>query len=173
MALTIEDGTVVAAADSYQSLVTARADAANRGLTLNADDTTAEQQLRQAYYFLTNIYEPRIQGFRVSPDQTSMLPRTGMVAHNFTIASDSIPQSFLFAQNNIAASVEGGADLSAIKTDADLASFDVKGVYSESYQDGSATPTLPLMPAVSDFIKPYTKTGIGSGLNREEFGYVG
>ncbi len=173
MALTIEDGTIVAAADSYQTLVTARADAANRGLTLNADDTIAEQQLRQAYYFLTNIYEPRMQGVRVSPDQTSMLPRTGMTAHGFSIASDAIPQVFLFAQNNIAASVEGGADLSAIKTDADLASFNVQGVYSETYQSGSSTPTLPLMPAVSNFIKPYTITGLGTGLNREEMGYVG
>lgn len=173
MALTPEDGSIVIGADSYQTLAEARADALNRGLTLSTDDTTAEQQLRQAYYWMTGFYEPQLQGWRISADQTGSMPRSGVYAYGFPVASDEIPQAFKFSQVNAASAVEGGADLNAIKTDADLAGFNVQGVYSETYQSGRSTPVLPQMPAVSQFIRPYTKAAVGGGgLNRTNMGFI-
>ena len=177
MALIVEDGSVVAGADSYQSLADARTDAANRGLTLNADDTIAETQLRQSYYWLTNTYEPQLQGLRVSAEQTASLPRSGMVAYGFSVSSDEVPNNFKFAQVNAAASVEGGADLNAITVGSDLSSFEVVGTYKESYQDASSgiSHILPYMPAVADFVKPYTKSSLNQstgGLYREDMGSI-
>ncbi len=77
MALTVEDGTVVPNADSFLNLADARALATNCGLEISADDTTAEVQLRQAYLALV-VYEPQLQGYRVSSEQTGIYPRTGV-----------------------------------------------------------------------------------------------
>ncbi|MBU4707835.1 DnaT-like ssDNA-binding protein, partial [Salmonella enterica] len=46
MALVVEDGSIVAGADSYLSLEDARALAAKYGYALPADDTEAEAALR-------------------------------------------------------------------------------------------------------------------------------
>lgn len=173
MTLIIEDGSVVAGADSYESLADARVDAANRGLSISDDDTIAESQLRQAYYWIANQYENQFQGYRISQLQTGSLPRGGMVAYGFSVASNSIPKEFILAQTNIAASVNDGADLNAIKTDADLSGFNVSGVYSETYQSGSSTPTLPYMPAVSSWLRPFTKQATDDGgVYRQSMGYI-
>lgn len=176
MTLIVEDGSVVAGADSYQSLATARTDASNRGLTLSDDDDTAEAQLRQAYYWLVNQYENQLQGYRVSSEQTGSMPRNNVYAYGqFLVANDTIPYQFLFAQTNAAASVNDGADLNAIKIDADLKGFNVQGVYSEEYQSWSSTPTLPYMPAVAGWLFPFTKAAANNGsggIYRQSMGYM-
>ena len=175
--LIIEDGSVVAGADSLVSLADARTDAANRGLTLSADDTIAEAQLRQAYYYLTSNYERVIQGYRVSPDQTGLLPRNYMEAYGFDVASDSIPTAFKQAQVNAAAVIASGADMNAAQTGQDLASFSVDGVYSESYRTDSRTVLVPKIASIDQLLFPYTKAGLNAlngsgGLYREEMGYL-
>ena len=75
--LIVEDGTVVPNADNFLSLTDARTLASNYGLELDADDTAAEVQLRQAYQALI-VYEPQLQGYRVSADQTGIYPRSGV-----------------------------------------------------------------------------------------------
>jgi hypothetical protein len=175
--LTVEDGSIVAGADSYLSLADARTDATNRGLTLSADDTIAESQLRQAYYYLTSNYERLMQGFRVSAEQTGMMPRNFMEAYGFHVANDSIPTAFKQAQVNVAAVVAGGADMNAAQTGQDLASFSVDGVYSESYRTDSRTVLTPKIASVEQLLFAYTKAGASSlggsgGLYREEMGYL-
>ena len=174
MSLIIEDGTIVAGADSYQSLATARADASSRGLNLDADDNIAEQQLRQSYYYLTNTYENQMQGDRVSVDQTGFMPRSGMYAFGFSVSSDSIPDAFLKSQVSMASSINDGANVNQADTETqELASFNVDGVYSETYQDKSSSKSvLPKMPAVSQFLYPYTKAALNDGsggLYREDY----
>lgn len=175
--LIVEDGSIVVGADSYQSLVDARTDAANRGLTLDADDATAGAQLRQAYYYLTSNYERVMQGYRVSPDQTGMMPRAYMEAYGFDVASDSIPAAFRQAQVNAAAVIASGADMNAAQTGQDLAGFSVDGVYSESYRADSRAVLTPKIASVDQLLFAYTKAGLAAlsgsgGLYREEMGYL-
>ena len=173
MALTTEDGSIVAGADSYITLVDARTLAANYGLTLNTDDTVAETQLRQAYSWITTYYERRLQGDRISAAQTGALPREYMYAHRYLIPSNAIPDAFKMAQVKIAAGVEAGIDLNQVKTSADLKSFNVQGVYSEEYQDGQSTVTRAQFASVSDLLYPYTKAAVGGGgVYRENVGYL-
>ena len=177
MALIIEDGSIVAGADSYQSLADARTDAANRGLTLDANDVIAEAQLRQGYYYLTSNYERVIQGFRVSPNQTGMMPRNYMEAYGFPVANTAIPVAFKQSQVNAAAIVASGADMNAAQTGQDLASFNVDGVYSESYRTDSRTVLVPKIASIDQLLFPYTKAGANAlngtgGLYREEMGYL-
>lgn len=174
MSLIIEDGSIVAGADSYQTLATARADATARGLTLAVDDVIAEQQLRQAYYYLTNSYESQIQGERVSAEQTGFMPRSNIIAFGFPVDNNSVPTAFLKAQVSMASSINDGANVNESDTSTqELASFEVKDVYSETYQNKTNTSSvLPKMPAVSQFLYPYTKASLnngGGGLYREDY----
>ena len=175
MPLVIEDGTQVPNADSYITLADARTYAANYGLVLNTDDTVAEVQLRQAYSWITTYYERRLTGYRVGTVQTGALPRNSMYNVNTQdyIANNAIPVDFQQAQVQIAAGVESGVDLNQIKTDQDLKSFEVVGVYKEEYQDGTSTITRPQFSSVSDKLYPYTKAAIsGNRLYKANYGYI-
>ena len=101
MALIVEDGSVVANADSFLSLADARTLATNYGLEISADDATAEVQLRQAYLALI-VYEPSLQGYRVSSEQTGIYPRSGVYKNCFAVASNVIPEEVKLAQADLA-----------------------------------------------------------------------
>ena len=74
MALIVENGSVVAGADSWATLTEARALAAKYGVTLPADDAEAELAMRNGGAYV-NGYEPNMAGVRVSDVQTMCYPR--------------------------------------------------------------------------------------------------
>lgn len=111
MALTVETGANVPGADSLVSLADARAYAALRGLSLDADDTAAEVQLRKAMDHMTGL-EAQFQGFRASSTQSLPFPRYDMEINGYQVASDTVPQQAIHAQVMLAAEVAAGADLS-------------------------------------------------------------
>lgn len=172
--LIIEDGTVVANANSWVTDDEYKAFAKLKGYSVPATQPDREANLANAYDFINFSYEQRLQGFRVDPAiQTGVMPRSNMFAYGVSVASDSIPQDFKNAQMLAAFSINDGVDTNAVKTDADLASFTVVGVYAETYQANSNTPTLAQMPAVSRTLTPYTNAGLGGGLSRENMGFLG
>lgn len=171
--LIIEDGSVVADSNSWATDDEYKAFAKLKGYSVPATQPDREAQLTNAYDFINFTYEQRLQGFRVTPQtQTGILPRLGMSAYGVSVASDSIPQDFKNAQMLAAFSINDGVDTNAVKTDADLASFTVVGVYAETYQTNSSTPTLAQLPAVSRTLKPYTNAANG-GLSRDSMGFLG
>lgn len=94
MTITAEDGTVVAAANSYQTLVDAQAFLTGIGLITPAID---DEALIRAYYYV-NGFESRYQGQRISADQTGSFPRSGVCINGFPLANDSIPSQLIQAQ---------------------------------------------------------------------------
>jgi hypothetical protein len=173
--LIIEDGTVVANANSWVTDAEYKAYAKLKGHSIPATQPERESNLANAYDFINFTYEDRLQGWRVTPQtQTGCMPRSDIYAYNLLVASTSIPQDFKNAQMLASFSINAGVDTNAVKTDANLASFTVVGVYSEAYQSGSSTPTLAQMPAVSKVLRPYTKAAVnGGGLHRDNMGYIG
>ena len=170
MALIVEDGTVVVDANSFISLVDARVMATDMALSLDADDTIAETQLRQSYYQLVRSYQNRLQGSTVSQIQTGIFPRFDVVANGFLVASDSIPVEIQRAQIEYGDSINKGADFNKTADDQELKAFNVQGVYSEQYKDGSNARTTPLVPSVTQWLLPFMES---MGLQREEFFYAG
>jgi len=78
MALTVEDGSIVAGAESYASVATATAYHAARGnveWAALASDTVREQCLRKATDYMTQAYRWRWAGFRKTPTQSLDWPR--------------------------------------------------------------------------------------------------
>jgi len=172
--LIIEDGSVVANANSWATDEEYKAYAKIKGYSVPATQPDREAQLTNAYDFINFTYEQQLQGYRVTPQtQTGAMPRNGMVAYGLSVANNVIPQDFKNAQMLAAFSIESGVDTNAVKSDADLASFTVVGVYAETYQSGASTPTIAEMPAVGRTLAPYTNIGLGGGLSREPMGFLG
>jgi hypothetical protein len=174
MALIIEDGSVVANANSFTTDLEFTDYAALMGYTLPATESERDSLQAQSYSYLAFTYESQMQGYRINADQTGLFPRSGVYAYGFQVSSDSIPQDVKNAQMLAAVSINDGANTNAYKDSADLAGFKVVDVYEETYQAGSSTPTLPSFPAVSRVLAPYTKRAAGGGgLFRENMGYLG
>mgnify|MGYP003649394271 FL=1 len=180
MALIIEDGSIVANADSFLSLVDARSLAESYGQTLPVDDTEAEVILRQGYrYLLTQ--ESQLQGARVSAEQTGIYPRTGVYSNCFPIAGNFIPLDVKLAQLNASDSINSGTETNSTNDGTKLSGFDVKDVYSETYQDGSSKRLTASIQGVVESLYPLTKAGYAAspcgggsgGLSRESMGYLG
>ena len=179
MALTVETGLVVANADSFLTLVDARVLATNYGLTLPVDDTEAEVVLRKGY--LNLLQQERIlQGSRISAVQTGIYPRSGVLNNCFDVGSDVIPNEVKLSQVYAGDAINAGAETNSIKTGERLSGFNVQGVYSETYQDGSSQSTNPSIQGVYNSLYPLTKSGLasspcgtGGGLYREDMGYLG
>jgi hypothetical protein len=142
--------------------------ALDMGLAIDADDTIAETQLRQGYYQLVKSYQNQLQGSIVNYVQTGIFPRYNVVANGFPVPSDSIPIDVQRAQLTYSDSINKGADFNQTAGDQELKKFDVQGVYSEEYKDGSSARTTPLVPAVTQWLQPYMMNGT---LTRDNFFY--
>lgn len=174
MALIVEDGTIVAGADSFLSLAEARSMATNYGLTLPDDDTEAEVVLRQGYLML-NKDEKTLQGSRISPIQTGIVPRNDLYINGFLVANNVIPVDVKMAQLNAGDAINAGVSTNSVDTGQKLASFTVEGVYSETYQDDSKQSTNSTIQGVYNALYPLTKAAAGGSsitLGRECMGYL-
>jgi len=178
MALIIEDGTGVANADSFLSLVDGRALAEQYGLALDADDTTAEIQLRNGYRGLLT-YEASLQGTRTHNVQTGIYPRTGVYSNCVAVDGESIPLDVKLAQLNYSDAINGGYGTNTVDNGQNLSGFNVDGVYSETYQDGASVKTNATIQGVTNSLYPLTLQGYANspcgrangagGLTRTEF----
>lgn len=110
--LIVEDGSIVANANSYVDIEFARNYADSYGLTLPVDDDTLVRHLLNSQTFLGS-FEPRLQGSRVSPTQRLSWPRAGVDACGTPIAQTQIPESIKSAQVELAALITSGIDLFA------------------------------------------------------------
>lgn len=110
MALIIEDGSIVANANSYVTLAEARAFALARGVTLSAVDATLEPFVIKAMDFLESMRN-EYQGTKVSKDQRLQWPRTGVVCDGFDVEDTEIPLVLKDAQCQLIMDGTAGSDL--------------------------------------------------------------
>lgn len=106
MALVIEDGTVVAGANSYIDVPAAKAYAEARGVDLGADDALIEQRLLGAMDYLESL---SYKGTRTDPDEQSLAwPRTGVTFDGRTFGDNVIPTQLKSAQGQLAIELTNG-----------------------------------------------------------------
>lgn len=164
MSLIIETGTGVANADSYQTEADAQALALTYGITLPAIVADAEIALRQGYLNL-NTHESQLQGCRVYAIQTGIFPRSNVCVNGFLLDNDAIPNDVLLAQLYASSAIASGVDVNAVDNGQSLKSFDVKDVYSETYQDGAKVKVNSRIQGVYNSLHPYYKSAVSSGQN--------
>lgn len=153
MPLIVEDGSIVSGADSYISLADARALAAKYGWDLPADDTEAEQALRNGAGYV-GLQEPAMCGTRVSQAQELAYPRKGVTLYGFDVASDSIPSQIIRAQVIAAAEYGAGTDVRA-SSDGRATSLErVEGAVTVQYFNNGNNGSSVVITAAIDALGP-------------------
>ena len=160
MALTVEDGSIVAGADSYVTLAEYQAYGADRGWTLGDDDAADEIVLRRGFDGINRLWDYR--GIQVDDEaQAGEWPRyIEYDRFEYETPPDGIPPKVKQAQMELAHVIQGGVDPFATVTGV-VASTRAKAgpVETETtYQGGKSTPRLV---AIEGLLRPYLAVGYG------------
>ena len=148
MALIVEDGSIVANANSYISLVDARAFADSRGIVISTDDTIAEQQLLKSMDYL-EAQRARYQGEKTEPlTQELQFPRENMQIDCVDFPSDEIPKELWQAQVYLAVEVESGVELMPT-TEGGFVTFEKVGPLETKYSEKIGTNQQPSFQSVN------------------------
>ncbi len=160
--LVVEDGTIVNGANSYATLVEARAYALARGVTLSAVDAVLDSQMIKAVDYLESK-RARYQGSKVDASQALQFPRSGVVIDGLEVAADAIPALLKSAQIQLAMQISAGVDLMPTTT-GPFVIEDTVGPLTTKYSDKVGVNALPEIPAVDALLDPlFTVVGISSG----------
>jgi len=109
MTITVEDGTLVAGANSYVSVADAWDYAQARGISLPTDDAEIEAIILKAMDYL-EAFDGRFKGDRVERDQALSWPRDGVEIEGWEWSSDEIPRQVLNAQLALIIEINAGED---------------------------------------------------------------
>lgn len=140
MALTVEDGTGLADAESYASVADADAYwAARNGTAWDAlSDPAKEAALRQATDYIEAVYGGRWKGCRYSAAQALAWPRTDVTVDGFTLDASPLPGALVRATCELAGKAAAGVLLA--DQGAQVKSETV-GPISVTYADGARQGT--------------------------------
>ncbi len=153
MALTIEDGSGVAGANSYVSLADAIAWASARAI----DVDMSEGLLLRAMDYLESL-RAEYQGYKTDSTQSLQFPRAGLFLDGALFASDDIPTELISAQCQLACDAATMTLLpSGDGREVQSESY-AKGVYSTTDSKGSGGAAKPRLRAVEAFLAPLLKT---------------
>lgn len=157
MALVIEDGTVVAGANSYVSAAEIVAYASARGVTISASDAEMSAVLAMDYL---ESFRSRYKGTKVSATQPLQWPRKDVVIDGADFPSNEIPKELKSAQCQSCIEIANGFELMP-STDNFAVSMEKVDVITVQYATGgsgqspSATlPAAPKFPAVDALLRP-------------------
>lgn len=128
----VENGTGVQGANSYVSVIAARAFAANRGLNLSEDDDVVAAQLINAFDYI-ETKECEFQGSRVYID--SAFPRNGVRVNCREIPNTEIPMLLISAQIQLVMAQENGIDIMPNFVAADYVTKEKVGPLETTYAD--------------------------------------
>ena len=134
MAIIVEDGTLVAGANSYASEAELAAYADLRGIVI----TGIESEL--LITAMDYIESRAFLGTKKSVDQALVWPRNGVYIDGFLIADDAIPQLLKDAQMEAALAVEAGSNPSG--SVARATKREKLGEMEVEYMDGAAAVTI-------------------------------
>ena len=142
MSLIVENGTGLADADSYISLVDARAYGIKYGYTLPVDDTQADIFLRKAALYV-DLFEGSYSGERLVDTQALAWPRVNAYKcagrDQIDLPSDEVPIEIQNAQVIAAHFYSAGVNVRANDDGKNIASEEVTGAVKVSYFDNGKT----------------------------------
>jgi len=108
MAIIVENGSIVAGANSWVTRAAFITYAAERGVTI-ADTVAADVMLIKAAEYITGM-GPRLIGELVDRGQTTAYPRLNLVIQNWHWLSTEIPLAVINAQLAVALEINAGED---------------------------------------------------------------
>lgn len=154
MALIIQDSSnPVSNANSYQSLVDARALAAMYAITLPADDTEAETALINGWAYIDS-FEGEMCGERSTDIQNTAYPRSGVYIRCNELPSDEFPSELLYSQLVAAEAFGSGTNLFGGANDGRSIASEKVDVLEVSYFNNGKTGDKVTLPRFDNAIKP-------------------
>lgn len=153
MTLIVEDGSIVADADSFISLSRGRELASRFGLTISPDDDTANIELIQGAMYV-NAQESRMSGDRVSAEQTMCYPRSYVYKYGFLIPDNSIPNELEKAQIYAAAEIHANGSPWSTNNGQVVASESVSGAVATTYFNTGSSGSSYTIDAVDVILRP-------------------
>lgn len=166
MAIVVEDGNVIANANSYVSVDEFKAWAEPRGITLPADDADIEPWLIKAFDYI-ELLRDRYKGETTTSGQALAWPRDCVSYEGSVIADNSIPARLKQAQIQLAVYASRGIELSPINEGSNGgASFLIKqklGPIEREYSEAAflAAQQLPQFHPVDKLLGAFMRTGWG------------
>lgn len=164
MSLIIEDGSIVANANSYATVPEIQAYALARGFNLPTTVDDVEVLALKAMDFLEGK-RAYYQGSKTNPaNQELQWPRTGVKIDCFDFPSDAIPKELGNAQMQLCIESYNGIDLQPT-TEQGFVTEDTVGPLTTKYSEKVGTSTGPNMTAVDSLLQPlYNPCGSGFAL---------
>lgn len=156
MPLIVEDGSIVAGADSYISLPDARTLAVNWGLDLPVDDAKCEIALRRGAQYL-GLLESQYSGTRTDDAQALSWPRTDATRYSIALNTDEIHPDLQLAQVEAAAVYGSGTSVRTIDDGRQVTSEEIGGTLKLAYQNTSGSNNVTITPS-DDLLEPFFDT---------------
>lgn len=156
MTIIVEDGSNVSGANSYVSLIDARAILAPLGQNLAVSDITAEQQILNAANYI-EAFRAMYKGIKTTSSQSLQWPRREVIIDDDFIDSDVIPQDLIDAQVFAAYEFSIGKTLQPTVTGQSVQSEEVVGAVKVSYFDVRAIEGSFNFIRVMDSLNPLFK----------------
>lgn len=156
MALIVEDGSIVAGANSYVSEAEFNAYLDNRGIIFNGVNGTAEQVLILAMDYIEG---KDFIGEKNTKAQTTQWPRSGAYVDGFLIDDNEIPVDLKYAQIEVGIAIDAGNNpLSTLDRETKREKVgDIEVEYSDGARDSVE------LRSVNNRLAKLTTGGTGSG----------
>lgn len=152
MTLIVEDGSLVAGANSYVSVQEARDFAALRGSTFSGDDATVAAFLVQATDYLEG-FRGRYKGIKVSEDQELQWPRYDVYIDGYLMSETDIPKQLKQAQCQLALDIAELGDILPNGTGREVLSTKVD-VIETTYAQRNSGVITPILQKATRFLAP-------------------
>ena len=155
MPVVVEDGTIVANANSYNTLAELREFALARGIALSAVDATLTKELTLAMDYLESLRD-KYQGIKISQDQPLQFPRIYVIVDGFAVPSDEIPALLKQAQCQLVIEIENNVDIMPTFLEPAIKKETI-GPISTEYAVSNGSYFEPFMSKVDSLLKPIFK----------------
>jgi len=150
MPLIVEDGSIVAGADSFVTVAAFVTYAENRSIVVEDDETT-EARLRMAADYV-GTQEGCFQGSRVSASQSLSWPRKGAYLYGYEVAPNTIPETVKRAQMEYALAAVQGVNLFPNDTSAFIRRERVGPLETEYWGNADSSNSRVSVPAADALI---------------------
>lgn len=141
MALVVEDGSVVAGANSYVTLAEFKAWADSRDITYNADDDVLEATILRAMDYIERLY---FIGNKANENQPLQWPRTEALIDGYYADATEIPKEVKIAVYEATVVQEDGYSELEVQSRKTLRERvgDIEVEYAENSENRTITPAL-------------------------------
>jgi len=162
VSLTVEDGSLPNAANSYVSVSDTRAFAEARGVVLPDDDAAVEVLLIKAMDYIES-FRGDFQGSKLSAAQVLQWPRSGVFVDGYAVAKTEIPELLPKAQAQLACDAFTLGTLTPVGDGRVVVEERVEGAVDVKYADHGDNNPQPQLTAARALLAPLMQSGGISG----------